>query len=112
MIEIELRQGPHRLFECFTVDRRPAAEAREELGELEAIDHRGYVLAAYRKEPQRGVARKLHQNAAGADEYERPIERIGARANDRLDARDHLLHQEAVDAGARMERACGRYQCI
>ena len=59
-----------------------------------------HVGRADRQQPQRGIAQQLDHHAAGADEQHRPVERIVAGADDGLDARHHLLHQKAIDAGA------------
>ena len=73
---------------------------------------RADVARADRQQPQRHVARELDQDAAGADQQQRAVERIAARADDRLDAGHHLLHQEAVDARVRMRCARRRQQRV
>ena len=105
MVEKETAERERRGFQRRPVGGRPAAVAGEELRQLQAVDHRGHVAGGDRQEPQRRVLDQLDQQPAGADQQQRAVERIAARADDRLDALDHLLHQEAVDTHARLRGA-------
>ena len=110
VVEIELAERQRGLFERRAIGRWPAAVARQQLGELESVDHRRHARRIDRQHAQRGVLGELDQDAAGADQQHRAIERIAARADDRLDAGHHLLHQETVDAriGLRLARRCNQ----
>ena len=82
-----------RRYQRIDIRRRLAAETGQQLCDLQFGDHRTGVLRRDRQEPERHVLDQLDQDSAGADHQHRPVERIGARADDHLDAIDHLLHE-------------------
>ena len=55
-----------------------------------------------REEPDRNIAHHLYCHATKPDKHERSELRILTHAEDHFDPGHHLLHQEAVDAGARL----------
>src|SRR5215470_9075635 len=79
MVEKEAAERERCGFERGAIGVRSSAKPGKERRELQAVDHRGDVVRAQRKQPQRGVLGELDQHAAGADEQHRSVKRIAAR---------------------------------
>ena len=112
MVEIEVGEAADRRDQRIDVGRGLAAEAGEKLCDLQLGDHRARIVRRDRQQPERDVLDQLDQDAAGADHQHRTVERIGARADDHLDAVDHLLHEIAVDRRARHGLGGGRGKLV
>src|SRR6266545_4318380 len=108
--------------ECGGFERRaigggPAAKAGEASRQFQAVDHRTHLLGGYWKQAQCCVLDELDQHATRADEQQRAVEGVVARADDRLEADDHLLDEKALDPrgglrSAGRQRLGGHFNCI
>src|SRR6266511_2759626 len=117
MIQEEPAKREYGGFERSAIGGGGAAKAGEAARQFQAIDHRTHLFGGYWQQAQCCVLDELDQHAARADEQQRAIERVVARADDRLDADDHLLNEKALDPrgslrGTGRQRVGGRFNCI
>src|SRR5512132_2008138 len=119
MIQEEPAERECGRFECRAIGGGPAAQAGKPSRQFQAIDYRTHLLGGYWKQAQRCILDELDKHATRADEQQRAVEGVVARADDRLEADDHLLDEKAVDprgrlrgTGRRGERLGGRFNCV
>ena len=85
------------------VDRRRTAEARQQLGGLQAAQHLGRLGGIDRGRSMHHVAHQLHHGAAQPHHHDRTERRVVHHADDQLmSSWRHLLHQHAFDARIRL----------
>ena len=91
---------------AFQVHRLGAAKALQHPLRLQLAQHAARFARVDRREPHRRVLQQFDEDAAEADDDHRAELRVDARADHDLGARrHHRLHEHAVDARRRRDRA-------